>query len=188
MEGGDALGQLLFGKVSFSGKLPMTWPVQWADEPTFNGGSSTQMGYYVGYQYFDENKVTPLYAFGHGLSYTTFSYQYLQVPCSTVTANGVVSVSATITNTGNVAGDETAFLFVSYPGATERRPIKELKSFVRVSLTPGQSKIITLPIRVADLKYWNMTSNAWQAPSGPVQVMVGPSSDNLTLQGTFTVQ
>jgi beta-glucosidase len=188
MAGGAALGQLLFGKVSFSGKLPMTWPVQWNDEPAFNTGATTQMGYYVGYQYFDENKVAPLYAFGHGLSYTTFSYNYLQVPCNTVTANGVVAVTATVMNTGAVAGDETAFLFVSYPGATERRPIKELKSFARVSLEPGQSKIVTLPVRVSDLKYWNTTSNAWQAASGPVKVMVGPSSDNLPLEDTFTVQ
>jgi beta-glucosidase len=188
MVGGRALGQLLFGDVSFSGKLPITWPKQWSDEPTFNAGVTTHMDYYLGYRYFDKNAIQPLFPFGHGLSYTTFSYQNLQVPCSDVTKNGVVSVQVDITNTGTVKGDEVAFLFVSYPSTTARRPAKELKGFRRVSLDPGQTKRVTFALRVSDLKYWDMTSNSWQVESGPVQIMVGPSSTNLPLKDTMTVK
>jgi beta-glucosidase len=188
MDGGHALGELLFGDVNFGGKLPVTWPKQWSDEPTFNSGSSTQFGYYVGYKYFDQNSVVPLFPFGFGLSYTTFSYSNLAVPCSTATSNGVVYVTADVANTGTVAGDEVSFLFVSYPGTKARRPVKELKGFFRETLNPGETKRITFPLRVADLKYWDNTANAWQPPTGTVQIMVGGSSDNLPLKDTMTVQ
>ena len=204
-QGGAALGQLLFGQANFSGKLPLTWPVQLSDEPPFNDAaegmvSTEDMSYYVGYQWFDNMNITPLYAFGHGLSYTTFSYQNLFVPCSTVTSNGVVYVTVDIQNTGTVAGDETAFLFVSWQGSTAagvpvRQPAKLLKGFFRVSLNPGETKRATFPLRVADLRYWDVTSNpngippgAWVPWSGPVQIMVGPSSDNLPLHGTTNIQ
>jgi beta-glucosidase len=186
-QGGNALGQLLFGKANFGGKLPFTWPNQWSDEPPFGSGTLTD-DYHVGYAWFDNKNTTPLYAFGHGLSYTTFKYANLFVPCSTVTSNGVVNVTTDITNTGTVAGDETAFLFVSFPGSTVRHPAKMVKGFYRVSLMPGETKRITFPVRVSDLKYWDMSSSGWVHPTGQVQVQVGPSADNLPLMGTFTLQ
>jgi beta-glucosidase len=188
MDGGNAIGQLLFGDANFSGKLPMTWPASWDDEPPFTQGTTTSFDYYVGYQYFDFYKKTPLYAFGHGLSYTTFQYGNLQVPCSTVTDNGVVYVQADVTNTGAVAGDDVAFMFVSYPNATVRRPPKELKGFQRVSLDPGQTKRVTFPLRISDLQYWDTMSNGWKPSTGAVKIMVGPSSDNLPLTDSLTVQ
>jgi beta-glucosidase len=186
--GGNALGQLLFGKASFSGKLPFTWPVQLSDEPVFTQGSLEPMGYYLGYQYFDNMNIKPLFAFGHGLSYTTFKYANLFVPCTTATKNAVAYVTTDIQNSGTVAGDETAFLFVSYPNSSARHPAKELKGFFRVSLNPGETKRITFPVRVADLRYWDSTSNAWQPGNGTVDIMVGPSSDNLPLKGSMTLQ
>jgi beta-glucosidase len=187
MDGGTALGKLLFGDVNFSGKLPVTWPKQWADEPAFPGSTLTA-DYHVGYSWFDNNKIQPLFAFGSGLSYTTFKYDYMNVPCSTVSKGGVVSVAVGITNTGTVAGDEVAFLFVSYPtGIT--RPAKELKGFYRATaVAPGQTAQITIPLRISDLKYWDTTSNSWQIQTGTYNIMVGPSSDNLTLMDTVTVQ
>jgi beta-glucosidase len=190
MDGGNAIGQLLFGDANFSGKLPLTWPAKWDDEPPFTGaGGITQFDYYVGYQYFDHYQKQPLYAFGHGLSYTTFKYENLQVPCNTITSDGVVYVQADITNAGMVAGDEVAFLFVSYPDTTTvRRPVKELKAFQRVSLDPGQTKRVTLPVRINDLKYWDTGANSWHPFTGTLQINVGPSSDNLPLKDTVTVQ
>jgi beta-glucosidase len=190
MDGGTALGQLLFGSANFSGKLPMTWPKVWTDEPALATGPSTTMDYFVGYKYFDNKAITPLFAFGSGLSYTTFEYvrNSLVVPCSTVTPDGVVGVQFDVMNTGAVAGDEVAFLFVSYPNSAIRRPAKELKGFHRVSLGPGETKRITIPLRIADLKAWDNAKSAWVPPSGTVQVMVGPSSDNLLLKDTFTIQ
>src|SRR5262249_50679866 len=146
----------------------------------------TPHDYYVGYQYFDHNAITPLYPFGYGLSYTKFDYKNLQVPCSTVTPKGVVYVQADVTNSGTVAGDEVAFLFVSYP-ARPRRPPKAVKGFQRVSLAPGETRRVTFPVRVADLRYWDSTKNDWQPTLGDIQIMVGSSSSNLPLTDKFTV-
>jgi beta-glucosidase len=187
MAGGTALGELLFGDKNFSGKLPVTWPKRWEDEPTFFEGTTTAMDYYLGYRYFDQKAIEPLYPFGHSLSYTTFEYKNLQVPCSDVTKNGVVEVSVDITNKGSVQGDEIAMLFVSYPKTSVRRSVKELKGFYRVSLDPGQTKRVKIPLRVADLKFWDTASANWKVESGPVQVMVGPNARQLPLTDTFTV-
>jgi beta-glucosidase len=188
MDGGRALGEILFGDVSPSGKLPITWPKSWTDEPTFNAGTTTPMDYYLGYRYFDNKNVAPLYAFGYGLSYTTFEYKYLQVPCSDVTHGGVVDIKVDISNTGQMKSDEVAFLFVSYPNTTARRPRKELKGFRRVSLDAGQTKRITFRLRISDLKYWDSGSNSWQIANGPVQITVGPSSTELALTDTMMVK
>jgi len=187
MVGGRAIGELLFGAKNFSGKLPITWSAV-ADFPPFrDSGAATKMDYDLGYRHFDRKNITPLYPFGHGLSYTKFEYSNLAVPCSTVTKNGVVEVKVNVSNTGMVAGDETAMLFVSYPMSAARRPVRELKGFYRVSLEAGQTKQITIPLRIADLKYWDMTSNSWVVESGPVQIQVGPNARTLPLMDTVTV-
>ncbi len=194
--GGTALGHLLFGDANFSGKLPITWPKSEADEPPFNTASTmngaTTMGYYVGYRYFDQNNLTPLYAFGSGQSYTTFQYGSLVVPCGSVAKNGVVDVWVSVTNTGSVPGNEVSYLFVTYPATSARRSVKELKGFHRtpVALEPGQTTTFTIPLRVQDLKYWDTAASppGWVVESGPVQIMVGPSADNLPLQAMMTVQ
>ena len=188
MDGGRALGKLLFGDANFSGKLPLTWPKRWEDLPAFNPGTQVPMGYNAGYRYFDERDLEPLYPFGHGLSYTSFEYSHLQVPCSDVDKNGVVEIKVDIKNTGTVAGEEIAFLFVSYPGTTARRPEKQLEGFHRVALEPGQTKRITFPLRVADLKMWDMAASAWKVETGAVQVRVGSSAANLPLADTFNVR
>ncbi|MEP7052645.1 MAG: glycoside hydrolase family 3 C-terminal domain-containing protein, partial [Pseudomonadota bacterium] len=190
--GGAALGSLLFGKANFSGKLPVTWPASLADEPPFNGnGNTTQMSYYLGYRWFDNQKKTPLYAFGHGLGYSTFEYSNLQVPCMTVTKGGVVTVTVDVKNTGTMDGDETVFLFASWPGSTvptRGAGYKELKGFTRATIPAGMTARVPIPVRVSDLNYWDTASSAWKIDAGAVQVMVGPSSDKLTLTDTFTVQ
>jgi beta-glucosidase len=187
MKGGAALGQLLFGKANFSGKLPISWPKQLSDLPTFNGGATTTMDYYVGYRYFDNKSITPLFPFGFGLSYTQFSYSNLVVPCGTASQSAVVNVSVDVTNSGTVAGDEVVLLFVSYPGTAKKRPAKELKGFARVTLAAGAKQTVTIPVRVSDLSYWDSTSSKWAIEASTVKVMVGPSSANLPLSDTFTV-
>jgi beta-glucosidase len=195
MEGGTALGRLLFGDVNFTGKLPVTWDTTVGHWPTFAGtpgGSSTDttMGYYVGYQYFDTNgtALTPSsgsFPFGYGLSYTTFNYQNLQVPCSTVKPDGEVDVTVDVYNQSPVAGVETVFLFVQFPGSSVSTragaSYKELKGFYRVSLagmgTTGSAKRITIPLRVKDLNYWNTTTNAWAVEPGMVKVIVAPNAN-----------
>jgi len=179
--GGTALGRLLFGDVNFSGKLPISWAAAESDLPTFaNTNGTTAMDYYLGYRYYDNAGKTPLRSFGYGLSYTTFTYSNLQVPCSTVAKDGTVNVQVDVANNSAVAGDEVVFLFVSYPGTSARRPAKELKGYKRVSLagkgTSGDAVRVTIPLRVKDLKYWNTASSAWQVESGTVKVIVAPSA------------
>jgi beta-glucosidase len=193
--GGAALGSLLFGKANFSGKLPVTWTASLSDEPPFSGngnggGNTTLMSYYLGYRWFDNQKKTPLYAFGHGLSYSAFQYSNLQVPCSTVTQGGVVNVTVDVKNTGTMDGDEIVFLFVSWPSstvATRANGYRELKGFQRATIPAGKTARIPIPIRVSDLNYYDTSSGTWKIETGPVKVMVGSSSDNLPLSDAFTV-
>jgi beta-glucosidase len=187
-DGGHALADLLLGNANFSGKLPVTWPNAFTDEPVFSAANKmTTMGYYVGYKYFDQNAITPLFPFGYGLSYTTFTYSNLLVPCSTVATDSVVDVQVEVTNSGTVDGDEVSMLFVSYPNTTQRRPKKELKAFTRTTIKAGQTELVTIPLRVEDLKYWNATSHSWQWENGAVQIQVGGSSGNLLLTDSITV-
>jgi beta-glucosidase len=189
MRGGQALGQLLFGEANFGGKMPVAWAKE-SDLPPFKDtATTTKMDYFLGYRYFDKNNITPIFPFGHGLSYTTFTFANLNVPCLDVTKNGVVNVTVDITNDTPVAGDTTAFLFVSYPNTTARRSVKELKGFYRVSLPGNTGKRVTIPLRVSDLKYWNGDANgSWVVESGNVNIMVGPDAAHLTLMATLPVK
>jgi beta-glucosidase len=213
MEGGTALGRLLFGDVNFTGKLPVTWDTNVNDWPEFADPSGkTSMGYWVGYRYFDHqgtalNPATGSFPFGYGLSYTTFSYQNLQVPCTTVPSNGEVDVTVDVYNQGPIAGSETVFLFVQYPDTSVSNragtTYKELKGFYRVSLAPmgmtGAAKRITIPLRVNDLKYWNTAQSAWAFEPGTIKVVVAPNANAVatpcaggagvgcSLSDTFTV-
>ncbi len=194
MVGGKALGRLLFGDVNFSGKLPVTWDTNVADWGTFsNSDGSATMDYWVGYQHFDHAGITlnpndatsPSFPFGYGLSYSTFAYQNLQVPCSTVKSDGVVNVQVDVYNQSTVPGTETVFLFVQYPNTkvTNRSAAtyKELKGFYRVSLEgkgmSGDAKRITIPLRVKDLKYWDTTMKNWAVEPGSVKVVVAPNAN-----------
>jgi beta-glucosidase len=210
---GDALADLLFGNKNFSGKLPVTWPnpstgsctrcpgtgmcpACFGDEPLFSGvGGKTVMDYYLGYRYYDHNSIKPLFPFGYGLSYTTYSYGALSAP-ATAGKTDTVTVTVPVKNMGTVAGDEVSFLFVSYPNtkraASLRSSVKELKSFVRTpSIMPGQTAMVAIPLRVSDLKYWDSTANggkgAWGYETGAINIMVGGSSDALTATGMLTI-
>ncbi len=190
--GGLALGDLLWGDANFSGKLPFTWGKSLADYATFNGNGTTTFDYWVGYRYFDHANITPLYAFGEGQSYTKFEYRKLQLGCSELGKGAVMPVVVNVANTGMVAGDEIVMVFVSFPDTTARRPPKELKGFTRVHLEAGQEKQVTVPVRLADLDYFEMDSptantGKWVVESGNVKVMVGGSSTNLPLTATVKV-
>ena len=190
---GTALGRLLFGQANFAGRLPVTWPVDISQFPKFDEGDTTVMSYYAGYHWFDEKAKTdpvgakPLYAFGHGLSYSTFSYERLNMPCATVTEDGLINVDVDVRNTAGPTGDEVVQVYVSYPQTKARRNAKELKGFARVNIPAGEARRVSIPLRIRDLKYWDMTTNAWVVEKGPVLVQVGPSSDKLLLSQTLTV-
>jgi len=186
MVGGTALGRILFGDVVPTGKLPITWDANLTHWPEFASNSgTTAMDYFLGYRYFDKNgtALSPAmgsFPFGYGLSYTTFSYGNLQVPCSTVPKDGTVTVTVDVSNTGPVPASETLLVFVSYPGstvATRAGNYKELKGYRRTgTIMPGQGARVPIPIRVKDLKYWDTASSSWKIDSGMVKVIVAPNA------------
>ncbi len=187
--GGEALGRLLFGDANFSGKLPLTWPRSNEQLPAFKNpeGTTTVMDYFVGYKRFDHEELEPLFPYGHGLSYSTFKYDNLSVPCETASTSAIIPVTVDVKNTKGPAGEEIVFVFASYPETNARRPEKELKGFARVHLEPGATKRVTIPIRVEDLKYWDMERGSWVVEEGPVEFRVGPSAGQLKLKQTVQI-
>jgi beta-glucosidase len=201
MRGGLALGKLIFGQANFSGKMPMAWPAETELFAFKDSDTITTMGYFFGYRLYDKRKyvdlapVNMIFPFGHGLSYSTFEYGNLVVPCTTVPNNGIVGITADVTNTSAVDGDEVVMLFVKPPsapvGTTGQRPWKELKSFARVSVPAGQTVTAQLPLRINDLRRWEGDANGrWVIDGGAYTVLVGKNAEDAettTLVGTVTV-
>jgi beta-glucosidase len=189
MEGGNAIADLLYGKSNFSGRLPQSWPTDVAHAGPAGSGSPTfTFDYYHGYRLLDRDGIAPLYPFGYGLSYTTFELSNAAVPCSSVTPNGVVRLSVTITNTGAVAGDETVQVYVGYPNTTQRRPIKELKA-VRTerNIPPGMSRTVEIPLQVKHWAYFDEAADDWVVEQVPHEIWVGQNAGSVTLAGTVPV-
>jgi beta-glucosidase len=209
---GTALANVLFGQTDPSGHLPVTFPVDLsqvpASSPSEFPGTGGQVlyseGIDVGYRFYDANNETPLFPFGYGLSYTNFSFSHLQVTPQQVQnassnpgptscrcdgqGSRQVTVSATVTNTGKVAGSEVAQLYLGDPAAAGEPP-RQLKGFDKVALQPGQSTTVRFTLTGHDLSYWDSAANGWVLPDGQYQVYVGDSSAlaNLPLHGGFTV-
>ena len=194
MEGGNALASILFGDVNPSGKLPFTFPVKLEDAPAHKlgeypstPGNPLQVTYkddiYVGYRYFDTYKIAPQFAFGHGLSYTTFQYDQLQVTPGQQSA----TVQLRVTNTGKVAGAEIVQLYVHDPQAAVKRPEKELKGFDKVFLQPGEAKTVTLTLDANAFQYYDEAKKQWVLEPGKFDVLVGSSSRDIRLTGSLTL-
>lgn len=191
LEGGNALAKILFGEVNPSGKLPVSFPRKLADVPAeklgeYPGDGKTvryNEGIYVGYRYYDTYKVDPLFPFGHGLSYTTFSYSGLHVT-ATKAATVEVTVRFTVRNSGPVAGAEVAQLYVHQEKCSVDRPERELKSFHKVYLKPGESRVITLTLKKDAFQYYNESRRQWVLEPGRFDILVGSSSRDLRLKGS----
>jgi beta-glucosidase len=189
---GTALAAVLFGAVDPSGHLPVTFPADLSQVPAstpaqfpgVNGKVLYSEGIDVGYRYYDAHSETPLFPFGYGLSYTSFRFSGLRI---TRQPGRPVTVSATITNTGRVAGADVAQLYLSDPAAATEPP-RQLKGFQKVSLRPGQSATVRFSLNGHDLSYWNSAANGWVVPAGQFGVYVGDSSAlaGLPLHGGFT--
>ena len=191
-EDGTAIASLLFGTADPSGHLTVSFPTSLSEVPAstaaqwpgVNGTVQYSEGVDVGYRWYNAQKLTPLYPFGYGLSYTTFSFSNLKV--GTLTAGGAATVTATVTNTGSVAGADVAQLYVTDPAASGQPPL-QLEGYQRVSLAPGASATVTFPLTQRNLQYWNSTSNGWAASAGSYGISVGDSDANLPLTGTLAV-
>jgi beta-glucosidase len=209
---GTALAAVLFGQVDPGGHLPVTFPVDLSQVPAsspaeFPGTGGEVLyseGIDVGYRYYDAHSETPLFPFGYGLSYTNFAYSNLSVTpgqvqnsssdpgATSCQCNGqgshLVTVSATVTNTGRVAGSDVAQLYLGDPAAAGEPP-RQLKGFQKVTLQPGQSTTVRFTLTGHDLSYWDDAANGWVLPDGQYKVYFGDSSAlaNLPLRGAFTV-
>jgi beta-glucosidase len=183
-EAGNALADVLTGAINPSGKLPFTFPASLHDSPafatnTYPGESLTanyKEGVLVGYRWYDTKKVEPLYCFGYGLSYTTFSYQKLSAQKS---GDKQATVKFTLKNTGNAAGAEVVQLYVKQEKPSVERPDKELKAFQKVYLKAGESKEITFKLNKGAFSYYDEKQHAWVADAGKYDVLIGSSSRDI---------
>ncbi|GAA2817911.1 glycoside hydrolase family 3 protein [Nonomuraea rubra] len=172
-ETGHALADVLFGDVNPAGRLTQTWPA--TDElPSLLDYDLTKTG--MTYLYGNDK---PLYAFGHGLSYTTFAYQGLRVQGD--------RVSVKVTNTGKVKGDEVVQLYTHQRDSRFEQPVKQLRGFERVSLNPGQSRTVTFPLKKSDLAVWDHTRNKWTVENATHDLLVGSASNRIRQTTTLRV-
>ncbi|KAH7919491.1 glycoside hydrolase family 3 protein [Leucogyrophana mollusca] len=193
---GEAIADVLLGKKNPSGKLSLTFPKRLEDIASHghfhseNGVVQYGEDLYVGYKHFQHRGITPQFAFGHGLSYTTFAYSDLQLSKPTV-ANGDFSLTAsvTLTNTGKLTGSEVVQLYVAMPTTTDlSHPPLLLRAFTKVKdLQPGESKKVTLSLDKYAVSYWENRITRWVVEKGEYGVRVGAGSDNLPLQANFTI-
>ena len=189
MEGGHALADILFGEVSPSGKMPFTLPKKYEDCPVARYGEHKEgdcrygEDIFVGYRAYDKDGIEPLYPFGHGLSYASFDYSDISVK----TFSNSAEVTFTVTNTGSVFAKETAQVYIGDPVCSVVRPIKELRSFVKVALDAGESETVTLPISRMDLCFFDEARGDFVLERGEFTVFVGSSSRDIRLVENFTI-
>jgi beta-glucosidase len=187
-ESGNAIADVLLGNVNPSGKLPFTFPVSLNDSPayalaTFPGDNNANYkeGSLVGYRWFETKNIKPLFSFGFGLSYTQFSYSGIKTDKEKYRGNDTIQISLKLKNTGKREGDEVVQLYVHRTDSKVEWPAKELKSFSRVTLKPGETKKVTLSLPVSQLRYWDVKSNDWRLEDGEIQLMIGSSSSDIIL-------
>ncbi|MGY5798057.1 glycoside hydrolase family 3 N-terminal domain-containing protein [Rheinheimera faecalis] len=180
-ETGSALANVLLGDVSPSGKLPLTFPRSAGHIPSYyNHKISAKRGYL-----FDD--ISPLYAFGHGLSYSSFDYSALKIDESQAKANGEVTVSMTIRNSGQFDATEVVQLYIQDPAASVTRPVKQLKGFLRVPLKAGQQAKVEFNLPVNLLAFFDQQMN-WVVEPGEIKLMLGSSSADIRLNGSFMIK
>jgi beta-glucosidase len=187
-EGGNAIADILFGDANPGGKLPVTFPRRASHAPQYYARNLTHApeGSPMYRSRYWDSPTTPLYPFGFGLSYTTFSIANLRVSESQVKVGQSVTVAANVTNTGLVAGDEVVQLYIHQKAGSDSRPIRELKGFERITLQPGETKTVSFPLGSAELSYWSTKAGKWVQDTADFDIWVG--ADSLaTLHADLTV-
>lgn len=200
-EAGNALADVLTGVANPSGKLPFTWtktlndvgahalntyPGTWREGKDIIDEEYAE-GVFVGYRWTDKKKITPEFAFGHGLSYTTFELSSLRASGDLSGENGTMTFTVNVKNTGSREGAEVVQLYVHDDKASVERPYKELKGFAKVSLKPGESRDVEITIDRRALSFWDETTNGWKVEPGKFTILVGNASDNLTLKTNIKI-
>ncbi len=188
-EGGNALAHILSGKVNPSAKLPFTIEKRWEDSPAFGNYDNTRSqrkiyyreGIFTGYRGYDKQGIAPLFAFGHGLSYTTFDYSNLRV-LSINRKEHTVEIACTVTNSGLRDGREIVELYVHDGHSKEPRPLKELKAFKKISLKAKESKEIHFTLEADAFRYFSEKRHAWTIDTGIFEIWIGASSADIRLK------
>jgi beta-glucosidase len=189
-EGGNALADVLLGKHSPSGKLPVTMPVRWEDSPAFgrfpgDGGTlEYSEGIFVGYRWFDKRSIKPLFPFGHGLSYTTFEYSDLQLTTGNA---GEVVATMNVLNSGARDGSEVVQLYVEDVRSTVERPKKELKGIAKAFLKTGEKKSVSIKLKKDAFAFFDASTSSWRVESGDFNILVGSSSRDIRLRKAYRV-
>jgi beta-glucosidase len=173
--GGEAVANLLFGDAAPGGKLPFTWPRSVGQVPIFYGHTTTHSPQLQDKRYWDEES-TPLYPFGHGLAYTSFAYDGLALDRESIPVGEALTVSVTVTNTGERAGDEVVQLYIHQRYGRVARPVRELKGFQRISLEPGESRVVEFTLGPDELRYWSAADREWVQDASTFDVWVGGSA------------
>ncbi len=191
--GGEAIANILTGKVNPSGKTSETYPLVFEDAPTYGNfpagpvTSEHRESVYIGYRFFDKAKKAVLFPFGHGLSYTSFDYSDISVSKTDFKDVDTVTVSFKLKNTGSVAGAEICQLYVNDKESTVFRPEKELRAFKKVFLEPGEEKTVELELSKRAFAFYNVSINDWYVESGEFDILVGASSRDIRLKATVNV-
>ncbi|MBO5381702.1 MAG: glycoside hydrolase family 3 C-terminal domain-containing protein [Bacteroides sp.] len=196
--GGKSLANVLSGKVNPSGKLPFSFPVKLTDCGAHSFDSMSYPGdgikqeykedILVGYRWYDTKKIATQFAFGHGLSYTTFEYGKAVASAKKITLDGQLELSVNVKNVGDVAGKEVVQLYIGDEKCAVLRPLKELKRFQKVALNPGEEKAVSFTITADDLKYYDETLKDWTAEPGKFKVYIGSSSSDIRSTVSFVLE
>ena len=194
-ENGNALADVLLGKVNPSGKLPFTFPADIKDSPAIalnsypgeNLEEEYKEGILVGYRWFDTKKIEPLYCFGYGLSYTTFKYAGLVTDKKMYKPTESIKITLKVKNSGKVTGKETVQLYVSKLESAVQRPEKELKAFKKVNIPVGQTATVSFSLPAKNLAYFDAQNSKWVVEPGKYKVLAGTSSRDITQSAEVTV-
>ena len=190
-EFGNALVDILSGEVNPSGKLPTTFPVKIEDTPAYKNypGKNLQMNYdeklLVGHRWYEANSIKPLFCFGHGLSFTSFNYQNLEV---TTGSDFVVTCKFEIQNTGDISGLEIAQCYVGFTSPLPGEPYKTLQGFVKEEIGANELKKVEIKLGPRNFSFWSVETNTWQIREGSYQILIGSSSENILLQANINLE
>jgi len=192
--GGGAIADILFGKVNPSGKLSETFPLNLVSTPAYlnypggHGEVRYGEGIFIGYRYYDAKETPVLFPFGHGLSYTTFTYSNPKVSASVFRDTDGLTVSVDVTNTGKVPGKETVQVYIHDRESGLLRPPKELKGFAKVELQPGQTKTVTIPLNFRSFAYYHPAYKRWITEDGDFDILIGASAADIRCTETVRLQ
>lgn len=191
---GEALADILYGEVNPFGHLAETFPIHLEDNPSYlyfggeNGIVQYNEGLFIGYRYYESKKQPVLFPFGHGLSYTTFSYHDLVVEREKIDEKDNLQVSVQVTNTGDVAGKAVVQLYIAPSKVEAIRPVRELKAFDKVALAPGETKVVTFELEPRAFQHWNTIVHNWRTENGSYDIQIGENAHDIVLSRSVFVE